>query len=139
MTALADLVAQWPAIATGITGLGGGGLLNRWWAHSRAKRKQTDDASIALVEQLAERLTRVEAEAQRERELCDTKISAIQHELNAVRHELRAESGLLDGMMLAVKHAPDKATEIVAEVQARRVAALRTRPTDPAHPETMAA
>lgn len=119
-----DILSQWPVIITGLGGLGGGTFVTGVLAHRRetrrdvttaaqAKREQTDEVALALVTKLEQRISALETEQVREREACDLRIRDLTHRLNNALTEA-------DGMILALKHAPDKAAEIVRDIQERR-------------------
>jgi hypothetical protein len=118
MMAPGDLAQYLPTILTGLGGLGGGGLIVKLLDHRRAARKQTDEVALALVAKLEARVQSLEAEARKERKECDDRLSAL-------RHELRNFETAFDALILALKHAPEKAQEIVADIQAQRMATPR--------------
>jgi len=99
--------------------LGGGGIgaglrpiLDYW----KGRQRQTDEVAMGLVEKLQTRIDRLEEGQAAERELCDTKLSVL-------RHELRNVQGNFDALLLAIEVAPEKAAEVIAKVKARRKAA----------------
>jgi hypothetical protein len=128
---LNDIVANWPAIATGLTGLGGGGLFVKLLEHKRAKRAQTDQVALDMVTKLqaridtvernaAERTKAVEESAAAERRICDAKLEAMEHRMESAVAQLRASEAMVDSLILAIELAPEKAAEAVAKVRERR-------------------
>lgn len=121
---LADVTAHWPTIAAIAGGMPLGGAFTKWLDYKTKKQGQTDQVSISLVIELRARITEVEQNAAKriddveksssqERELCDAKLSGLQHQLNTVTNSF-------DSLMLAIEIAPEKAAEVVAKIKARR-------------------
>lgn len=135
---LAEIIPQWPAIVSAVGGLGGGGLVvkileDRRERHktdleaAQVKREQTDEVALDLVNKLTVRLEKVEADAAHEREICESRLSSL-------RHELRNVAANFDGLLLALKYAsPERIQEIVADVLSRRHAAIQPIPPEPTH------
>lgn len=105
MGSLGELVSSgWPTMLVGGGVLGvPGTLLAAWWAHKRATRKQTDDVSIAIVNQLkglverqTERIQTLELMISTEQRACDARIN----ELHALRAQDVAEAQLREGQLL---------------------------------------
>ena len=99
-----------------LTGIGGGGLgagLRPVLDFYRIKRQQTDEIAVGLVEKLQARVDSLERGAEQERQLCDAKLSVL-------RHELRNVQGNFDALLLAIEVAPEKASEVVAKIMARK-------------------
>jgi hypothetical protein len=129
---LADIAGWWPQIASAVGGLGGGGLITGYLSHQRAKRKQTDDVALGMVEKLQVRITEVETYAAsridavekasvQERLLCDAKLEAADHKMSVLRHELGTVESVFDGLLLAIRFAPpEKIPEIVEIAQQHR-------------------
>lgn len=112
--ALIDTFPAWAPLCG--AALGGGGIgagmrpiLDYW----KARRRQTDQVAMGLVEKLQARIERLEEAQAAERQLCDAKLSVL-------RHELRNVEGNFDALLLAIEVAPEKAAEVVAKVKARR-------------------
>lgn len=95
---------------------GGGGLValvRPFLDYLKAKRGQTDEVAMKLVETLQTRIEKLEQAAAAERQLCDAKLSILQEQLKNVE-------GNFDSLLLAIEVAPEKAGEVVAKVKARR-------------------
>jgi hypothetical protein len=104
-----------------------GGLLKTWLDHTRAKRKQTDDVSLSMVQEMRERMASVEAAAERDRErageermraerrerLCDAKLSAEHHRVNNLL-------SIYQAAIMLVKVAPGNLPELADEIMRRR-------------------
>jgi len=131
MSALGEILEQWPAIATGLGGLGVGGFIVKLLAHLRAKRAQTDEVALGLVarmerriteveERSAERIKAVEDAAAAEREVCAARLDAMTHRMDSAVMQLRASEAMVDSLILAIELAPEKAAEAVAKVRERR-------------------
>ncbi|USI71606.1 hypothetical protein [Sphingomonas morindae] len=122
MSAIAAVLQQWPSIAAALGAAGGGGLIVKLLEHGRAKRKQTDEVALDLVKRLTARIETLEQAQAHEREVCEARLSS-------VRHELRNVAANFDGLLLALKYAsPERIQEIVADVLARRAAAIQPIP-----------
>lgn len=100
-------------LGTIIGSAGLGGLFKTWLDYKRGARKQTDDVAISLVQQLTDRITKLEGDQVREREKCD-------NELRALRHRLNNIDAAFDGVLIAIEAAPDKASEIASRERAER-------------------
>lgn len=107
------LMAILTFLMTIIGSAGLGGLFKTWLDHKRGARKQTDDVALALVQQLTERITRLEDQQVRERENCD-------NELRAMRHKLNNIDAAFDGVMFAIEATPENAKDIVAKAREAR-------------------
>lgn len=99
-----------------LTGIGGGGLgagIRPLLDFYRTKRQQSDEVAINLVEKLQARVEGLERDAEQERQSCDAKLSVLRHELRNVQNNF-------DALLLAIEVAPEKASEVVAKINARR-------------------
>jgi hypothetical protein len=119
----------WPAIIALLTtllgGAGVGAILKAWLDYKTGKRKQTDEVAMQLVGQLQVRLTTVEAKAARDEALCEAQLAVQRHRINNL-------SSAFDGLLLVMELAPDRASEAVARIKARRVADAQAEATETA-------
>lgn len=118
--------------------VGPAAMLSGWWAHKRASRKQTDDASLAVVKELrllvdsqAEQLKSLNKAMEDERRVCEARIDRIEETRRAdnadarrreegLSHKLKNVEASFDSMLLAIEIAPDKAAEVVTRIKDRR-------------------
>jgi acetylornithine/succinyldiaminopimelate/putrescine aminotransferase len=135
---LAEIVGWWPQIVSAAGGLGGGGAITSYLSHQRAKRKQTDDVALGMVEKLQARISEVEAAAAtridavekasvQERLLCDAKLDAADHKLSVLRHELGNVENSFDGLLLAIRFAPPERIPEIVEIAQQQRAERSTR------------
>lgn len=113
MTLLAQISGWAPLIGSAIGGGGVGAGIRPILEFFKAKRKQTDEVAMGLVEKLQARIDRLEEAQVAERQLCDAKLQVLRHQLVNVQ-------GNFDALLLAIEVAPEKAAEVVAKVTARR-------------------
>lgn len=108
---------NWPAIAA-LLGTGGAGawigkLYGRTLQHKETSRKQSDTVALDMVETLTERIALVEREAAQERALCEARQEAL-------RLELHNQLTFADTLVLAIRHAPERALQIIEDAMAMR-------------------
>ncbi len=118
--AISDILQQWPTIVTGLGSLASGGLAVKWMEHLRAKRAQSDNVALSLVEDLRKELASVRAEQVSERDLCAARIGEANAKIDREAAHRHALESMVDSLMLAIELAPDKAAEAVAKVKERR-------------------
>lgn len=113
------------ALLLGTAGFGGvvSRLIAKWMDFRLAKRGQTDNVALSLVDQLSARLNTVEADLRRERVVCDAKLS----------HERRRNNNLalsFDGMLMVLEVAPEKSAEAIRKVKELRALHLQSEATE---------
>ena len=87
--------------------------LKSWLEYKRGVRKDSDDVAMNLVGHLTERLDKVEAAAEREREKCEAELRALRHQVNNV-------DAAFDGFLMMVEASPEKAGEYAALIREKR-------------------
>lgn len=114
------LAHGWPIALLGAGGIGGPYILiTKWWEHQRAKRKQTDDASLAIVSELRElvgqlqtRIQGLETAQSAERAACEAKLEVERHK----RHNLVT---CVEMLLVGYELEPDRMLAHVERVRAR--------------------
>lgn len=134
MTGLAELASA--ALPSMLVGGGVFGLPAAWWAHQRAKRKQTDDVSMTAVERFqglielqTQRISALETQAESERRACSAEIAEVRETMRANEAEARLREGKLlhraknaesdlKALLWLAEFAPERMPDAVAKMKA---------------------
>lgn len=138
---LATIIQQAPAIWGGLGTVGGIATavpLSKWWEHQRAKRAQTDEVALSLVDQLRQRIdvmdqrhtaemAVVRQEQAHEREICSQRLEAQglknDRDLGEASHKIANLATCVEMLLIGYDLPDDKRDAHVSRVRERLQAA----------------
>ncbi len=110
MTAITSFVDILPTL---IFGGSFGMILKTVLDHFRAKRAQTDNVALALVETLSAEVKLIKDEQRQERMLCEARLAVQRHKFNNL-------DASFDGLLMLYRVAPERAPEFIEDIIAQR-------------------